>query len=105
MKTATIALKSIERASAIIFWAQVGLIISLISLYMYFVNQTVWNVVARQQTESATVSLNSKLGDLEFQYIAAKNNITLEVAQSMGYQSADQKVFVTRDQSANVALR
>ncbi|MEN9649477.1 MAG: hypothetical protein RL094_444 [Candidatus Parcubacteria bacterium] len=105
MKTAAIAIKSIEKTSAVIFWAQVGLIVAMISMYMYLVNKTVWNVVARQQAESSIVSLNSKLSDLEFQYITSKNNITLEMAQSLGYESTHNTVFVTRDQAAAVALR
>lgn len=105
MKTAALAIKSIEKTSHIIFWAQIALIVSLIITYMYMVNKTVWNVMARQQVESSLVSLNSKLSDLEFEYITAKSNVTLEMARSLGYQSPQATYFVTRDQSTSVALR
>lgn len=105
MKQATIALKTIERASVVIFWAQVALIVALISAYMYFVNKTVWNVVARQQVESSIVALNSKLSDMEFKYITAKSNITLQMAHQLGFQTVTKTTFVDRALGANVAIR
>ena len=108
MKQATTAtMTKIEQTSQIIFWGFVGAIVLCASMYMYFVNKTVWNVLARQEAESHIVSLNSKVSTMEFQYITAKSNVTMELAKSLGYQPVQgREIFVTRiDASKNVALR
>ncbi|MES3005592.1 MAG: hypothetical protein V4664_01450 [Patescibacteria group bacterium] len=107
MKQATHALQIIERTSHILFWAMVTGIVMLASVYIYLVNRTVWNVVARQTAESQIVALNSDLSASEFEYINTKSNVTMALAAEMGFKSADQKtLFVTRESSSkNVALR
>lgn len=105
MKQAALAIKTIERTAQILFWAQIAVVFVLASLYMYFVNKTVWNVVARQQTESSIVSLNSELSDMEFKYITAKSNITMDMAQRLGFQPAEHTIFVDRTSGSNVAIR
>ncbi len=75
--------------------------ISLLSLvvYVYSINQTVRNVVSRQNMEVELMRLTSEIGEKEFVYIAKKNQITLEKAFAMGFKSVDAKVFVSRQSS------
>ena len=108
MKQATTAtMARIEQTSQILFWGFVAAIVLCASMYMFFVNKTVWNVVARQEAESKIVSLNSKVSTMEFQYITAKANVTMELAKSLGYQPVQgREIFVTKiDTTKSVALR
>lgn len=110
MNYITATLKSTERNSRemqIIFWALASAIVFMAILYMYFVNKTVWNVVARQHIEKDMAALNSKLSDKEFQYINSVSAITMDTASRMGFVSADKATtFVARISTAqNVAIR
>ena len=108
MQQATLAINTIERTSKLIFWALLAGVVILASTYMYMINRTVWNVLARQQAETQIVSINSKLSAVEYTYIASKNKVTMQLAQSMGFEpiSSNQSIFVTRDVAAkSVALR
>lgn len=107
MKNAAIVIHTIERTSQVIFWTMAAGIFILASSYMYFVNKTVWNVVARQAAESQIVALNSDLSTTEFDYINSRASVTMELAETLGFKSADnQTLFVTRESAAkNIALR
>ncbi len=78
--------------------------LSLVSLvlYIYGINQTVRNVVLRQQMQKELTQLTSENGEKEFAYISAQNAIDLERAYALGFKDTDAKTFVTRD--TNVAF-
>lgn len=107
MKQTYTAIQAIEKTSQIIFWGMTACLILCVSMYMYFVNKTVWNVVARQDAESQIIAINSDLSATEFEYINNKANVTVELAQSLGFKVADkQTLFVTRETGPkSVALR
>ena len=108
MKQATAAIHTIERTAQLIFWALLFGVVMLASMYIYMINKTVWNVLARQQAQTQIVSINSKLSAVEYKYISAKNSVTMQLAESMGFQPiTNQSMFVTRDISTgkNVAVR
>jgi hypothetical protein len=107
MQQAMSAIHTVERSSKIIFWAMVATIVLFVGMYIYFVNKTVLNVVARQNVEAQTSNLNTELGNLESQYIASKNGVTMALAQQMGFQEvANQEIFITRQaDGVDVALR
>ena len=81
--------------------------IVLVGAYGFMVNKTVWNAFNRDQSEAQIVALNSKLGDLEFQYMSLSNNISIEKAYEMGFQNSSGKaVFASREfVSKNVAMK
>lgn len=91
----------------IIFWALASAIVLMAIMYMYFVNKTVWNVVAMQHIEKNMSALNSKLSDREFQYINSVSAVTLDTATKLGFISADRTTtFVAKaDVSSSVAIR
>lgn len=106
MKQATHTLQSIEKMSHILFWTMATVIVVFASMYIYFVNRTVWNVVARQNIETEIVALNSNLSNNEFEYINTKGSISMALATSLGFKSAEkQTLFVTRETPKDVALR
>lgn len=91
----------------IVFWMLIAAIVMCGSMYIYFINKTVWNVVHRQNIESEIATLNSKLSETEFQYINSVSGITIETATQLGFVSADKEtLFVAREQiGKNVAIR
>jgi hypothetical protein len=70
--------------------------VMLLVLYGYFVSVSILNVVVREETERAIVALDSRIGDLEAEYLRKKNAITLEYAYQVGFHTVTEKEFVTR---------
>jgi len=105
MKNAAEHMKTVS--SQIIFWSLMTGIVLLSATYIYFVQKTVWNAVAQQNTEKEIVAINSKLSDTEFQYINNVTGITMVTASELGFQPASSKVtFVTRERiGKDVAIR
>jgi len=64
--------------------------------YGYFVRAAIVNIVTRQNMESELAILNSQVANLESVYIKAKNNITLEKAETMGFVAISNQKFVTK---------
>ena len=96
--TATNTLKVIDRLSKTLFWSMFSVLVVMFSLYGYMVNQTVWNAFNRDNAEEQIIALNSKLGDLEFQYINLSNGISMEKAVELGFKSAGKNtLFATRE--------
>lgn len=79
-----------------IFWALSILIILFASMYMYFVSSSIVNVVLRKEIETEIVKIHSQVGELESQYLALENNITMDRALSMGFVKLSDKKFITR---------
>jgi hypothetical protein len=99
-KTAVLALPyghSISTKS--VFYIMLALIVMMFSMYVYLVNATVMNVVARQDTERAISSLSTSIGELEFKYIGLKNSVTLELAHAKGFKDTSPSSFLARNKS------
>ncbi len=107
MNQAIRTMNRIDRASQMVFWALVMGIVMLSSIYIFFINKTVRNVVARGQIQAEMASLNSKLSETEFDYINSVGAITLDSARELGFQPAVGSVtFVTRERiGKSVAIR
>jgi hypothetical protein len=106
MKTATQTIRKIDRLSDTIFWSLLVGIVALSGLYMFNVQKAIRNVVERNNIQADIVALSSKLSESEFQYINSVGDITLESAHKLGFQSAVEKTFVTRERiSQTVAIR
>jgi ABC-type Na+ efflux pump permease subunit len=71
-------------------------IIVVLVLYGYFVNETVFNIVSRKSLEAEIATLNSDIGALELNYIARKNNVTLEYAYAKGFKDVTSTTYVAR---------
>lgn len=80
-----------------IFWSAVCCLVVLCGMYMYLINATVLNVVAREKYENQIADLSSKVGDLEFKNIALKNSITIDKATLLGFVETTDVTFISRD--------
>ncbi len=98
---------TLDRLSVTLFWSLLSTLVLLVGVYGYMVNQTVWNAFNKDQAEAQVVALNSKLGDLEFQYMSLSNNVSIEKAYELGFQNASGKtLFASRELVAkNVAMK
>ena len=79
------------------FWSLVFVLVFCLFSYGYFVRGAIVNIVARQNMETQISTLNSKVLDLESTYIKAKNSITPELAQSLGFVALTNQKFVTKN--------
>ena len=89
----------------ILFHALVGILVLCAGFYMYFINATVHNVVARQNFETESSQLTLAIGSEEFQYISKRNSVTLDLAYSMGYKDVSKKTYISRAGTTRVAMR
>ncbi len=106
MKAKLLALQNEQN----MFWTLVVAVVALCVVYIYFVKQTVLNIVARSNMEQQMAILHSKIADQEFKYTTLKNHIDINLAYSLGYKEvADAKfignVVATRELSFNAVRR
>lgn len=79
-----------------IFWTLIGILFLCAGFYMYFISATIHNVVARQNLESQAATLSFSISNEEFQYIAARNQVTLPLAYSLGFKDVSAKTFISK---------
>jgi hypothetical protein len=84
----------------ILFFVFAALLVATFGFYVYLVNATIMNVVAREKVESTISELSTTIGDLEFKYISLKNNITLDLAREKGFTDASPTAFLARNEAA-----
>ncbi len=77
-----------------VFWPLVGLIVFVAVFYIYSVNKTVILVAQRNHIESNISDVRAQITNLESSRIGAMDDITLELAQSMGYEEATHVVYI-----------
>jgi len=85
-----------------LFPVSVLLVFSLVFLYLFSINGTILNTSKRAQIEHQSDILKYKIGELEFNLIAQKNNLSLELAQSIGFNEAQTIKFISRKSVAAV---
>lgn len=78
----------------------------LLGTYVYFVNQTVWNVVSRQNAVKEMQNLSSEIAALETSYMKSLSALTIEEAKLLGFKeiTSNETTFVERIAPA-VAVR
>jgi len=82
------------------FGALVALFLFAMS-YAYFINQTVLNIVGRKNAEEQINVVNSKISQLELEYMERKNSITLEYAHSIGFKDSGKIIYVSKNQNSD----
>ena len=80
----------------------VGLLVSMIVLYLYFLNMSVVQVVMRTEHVQRQHELSAEIALLEASYIKAQHNISSRIATLDGYNTNTPKVFISREQSSLV---
>lgn len=74
-----------------------ALLVSLIGIYGYFLQQTVHTVVDRSTVEKEIAQLRSEIGDAEQNFGANISTATLEKAKELGFERVGSARFVTRN--------
>ncbi len=74
----------------IITWTLLFTIVFSFVSYIYLVNRTVLNVVAREEVETVLSTLGTKVSELEFKYISLKNVVTMQYAYDRGFTKIDE---------------
>jgi hypothetical protein len=79
-----------------IFWILACLLLLVAALYVYFLNQTINGIMTREVIYEENMRLASRLSELEADYIALSNAVSLKHAYSMGFIEAPKTVFISR---------
>ncbi|MFA5022724.1 MAG: hypothetical protein WC385_00235 [Candidatus Paceibacterota bacterium] len=80
------------------------LILALAGAYVYFVNTSVFAVAERRDNEEKISQLEADVSQLEADYMARSNNVTLELAKSLGFLDATGKAgFAIKDRPVGYA--
>ena len=86
-----------------IFWSLLGILFLCAGFYMYFIQTTVHNVVLRQNLEDETSQLSLEIGNKEFQYITKRNEVTKDLAYSLGFKDVSAKTFISKNSASQVS--
>jgi len=81
-----------------LFFVFSAILVSLFFSYVYLVNATVKNIVARERIEKTISETTSNIAELEVKYMSLKNSVTLEVARAKGFADASPTRFLTRNE-------
>lgn len=81
-------------------------IISVLALlvYMLAVVSTSQNIAQRQNLEREISIIEPKINSLEFRRIELKNEVTIEIARSYGFQEVKDPLYVSRVPSASLSF-
>ncbi len=89
--------------STTMFWMLIAGIVGLGTLYSFFVQQTVMQVVTRGEVEKEIATLRANTTMLESRYIALSNTITSELASSLGFRETSP--LLIQRQAVSLAVR
>ncbi len=79
-----------------IFFSALSLVFILFAAYVYFVSAAVAHVVVRKELAQEITDTQTKISELEAEYILAKDGVALEMAMERGFEVNEKKVFVTK---------
>ncbi len=79
-------LESIEEK---IVWAGFAAVIVLVMSYLYLVNSSVFNIMARREAEEKIGSLGTQVALLESQYIELSSHIDMDLARQFGFREIE----------------
>lgn len=91
--------KSINIENHQIFITLSSIIVFSVTFYIYCIIGTVYNVVDREALENRSNDLALTIEDKQFKLLSAKNNITLSVAESMGFKETKESVYISSGNS------
>jgi hypothetical protein len=93
-KSATLVSGGVEHTWTYMTFAVLGI---SMALYFYLVASTSFNVAGRVNAENELRVVKSSLSELELEYLAAGNSISLDLARSLGYLEANNAVFISKN--------
>lgn len=86
-----------------LFYAAVSTFALLCVGYVYFLSAGVAHVVVRKELNQEITETQTRISDLESEFIIAKNSVGAEAVAAHGFEMNEEKVFVTKV-SSNVVL-
>jgi len=78
------------------FFTLLSILVALFALYVYFLANSVFEVVMRKEVERDIVSTSSYVGQLESEYARLQHGVNPALAQEGGYVVATNKIFIDR---------
>ena len=99
MTTQTLELNNIERK---LFWSLSALLLLVLSFYLYSVASLTLAVIDRDHINSTAHELAAKEAEVEQQYLAKTNSITLAYAQSIGFREVSAKFADSQAQNGTM---
>ena len=79
-----------------LFYIIFSLFILLIASYLYFVSNTIFNIIERKTAENDIRTLTSQTAELELEYFSLSNKINLELAKQLGFYEPTNISFAVR---------
>lgn len=81
-----------------------GLFLGTLCLYIFFLNQSIVNVVTQKHATREAHTIQSEIALLEAEYITAQHELTVRLA-SRETPEEQQKIFAVRNTATNLASR
>ena len=103
MKTLTKNISIIEQHGKSVFWSLTGLLLLVVSLYVYLVNTAAMNGVRWGHVQQETAELEARLSELEAKYLSLKQSVTLASAYENGFQDVTEVTFINTHKVGIVA--
>lgn len=69
----------------------------LLFAYVYFVNATIYRIVAWQKAQKEVAVLGPSLSGIETEYLSLERGITMAKAKEMNFQAAVDPQFISRE--------
>ena len=76
----------------------------LMALYVYFVGNVVFDVIARREAESSIKLAQSSLSTMQVEYYNESRSLTLEKAAELGLRESKTTAYVVRPQAEVVGM-
>ncbi|MBP6923947.1 MAG: hypothetical protein KBC62_03425 [Candidatus Pacebacteria bacterium] len=80
----------------------VGLLMTAVVAYLYFLNLSVVHVVMRKEATQESNQLRTEIAMLETTYIQSQHKIADRIANLEGYSIDTEKIFITRGETSLV---
>lgn len=104
-KSLSIRSISLHNFNETAFFLLSSLIVVSISLYLYFISATILRVVDRTSALAEVKVLDTKISELESEYMAFGGGIDLSKAKTLGYEEIAKVDYVSRTTSLGFASR
>jgi hypothetical protein len=99
-KAKTISYDARQRA----FWVLATISLLSIVIYIGAIEMTVHNTVTRQTLQNQSTDLSTVVSEMEFQDIALKNNVNLDLAYAHGFKDVTAPIYISRSVAASLSM-
>lgn len=86
------------------FWFLVVASVVMVIIYIGAIEVTVHNTVARQTLQNQNSSLATVVSEMEFQDIALKNNVNLDLAYAHGFKDVTAPTYISRSAATSLSM-